>query len=155
MRRPHIFQYKGEFDFDATPEKLWTALGRTDHYERWWKWMREVKVEGPVPATGSSVEFDVVAPIPRRMRLKIDVVSALRPESIEAAVSGDLAGTATLRFLPSGNGSTAEVTWSVEVVQRTIRAAAVAMRPVLLWGQDWAVRVALRGFRRHLVEDGS
>lgn len=155
MPRAHIFEYAGKFDFDATPEELWTALGRTDNYEDWWTWMRDVKVTGSVPETGSSVDFGVVTPLPLRMQLRVEVVSALRPETIEATVSGDLSGNAALRFRPSGAGSTADVTWSVEVVKRAMRAAAVPMRPVLQWGQDWAVRVALRGFRRHLIENGS
>lgn len=144
--------FEGYYRFEASPEELWEALGRSDLYTRWFRWMRDVEVAGSVPERGSSVSFKVFAPIPYRIRLRVEVVSAVRPKRVHASVEGDLRGRASLALETEGTGSVVRVKWDVVVVGRALRPAMRVARPLLLRAQHWAVDVALRGFRRHLSE---
>ncbi len=113
--------------------------------------MRHLEVSGDPMAPGTSFAFLVVAPIPFTMRLRAEVAAASPPDRIEAKVSGDLAGEATMAFDSSPSGGTiADIGWDVEVVRPAFRPIARVARPILLWGQGWAVDIALREFRRHL-----
>jgi hypothetical protein len=123
----------------------------TEHYESWWPWMRHLEVDGEPMAPGTTFSFLVVAPIPFAMRLRARVTEADPPDRVEADVSGDLSGVATMTFAPSGRrGAVADISWDVEVVRPGLRPIARVTRPILLWGQGWAVDVAFREFRRHL-----
>lgn len=114
--------------------------------------MRHLEVRGTPLEPGTSFAFVVVAPIPFTMRLTAEVSAASPPDHIEAAVSGDLAGSATMTFEEASAGrSVADIGWEVEVVRPGLRPVARVARPILLWGQGWAVDVAFREFRRHLT----
>jgi hypothetical protein len=155
MGSPYVFDYRGEFRFeDADPDLLWDKLRQRDMYPEWWPWMRDLKATGTGIDPGVELDFLVVSPLPYRMRLKVRVADSTRPQAVDAQVDGHLRGTGKIRMWDEGAGATAvEVSWSVEVVDRAMRVGARVARPLIRWGQDWAVRVALRNFRNHLVAE--
>ncbi len=151
MGDPHVFSYRGTFELPLARHEAWEILGHTEHYQKWWPWMRHLEVDGEPLEPGTAFSFLVVAPVPFTMRLRVAVDSAREPEAIDARVEGDLGGRAALAFEEQGPDRTvAHIEWTVEVVKPTLRPVARVMRPLLLWGQNWAVDVALRGFRGHL-----
>jgi uncharacterized protein YndB with AHSA1/START domain len=153
MADHHVFAYRGSFEFPAAPGQTWDMLEQTHHYENWWPWMRDLRVRGEPLTNGTCFSFTVVAPIPFKMHLEVEISDSREPEHINAVIRGDLAGRASMSFEPSADGGTAsDIEWTVEVVEPRMRAAAPVIRPLLLWGQNWAVEMGLRGFRRHLDE---
>jgi carbon monoxide dehydrogenase subunit G len=150
---PYVFDYRGEFRFDLEADVLWAKLGSTDRYPEWWPWMRDLEVTGSPLEPGSEFRFKVVSPLPWTMRLAVAVARSERPRRVEAEVDGHLRGPAALVFTPEGDRTVVEVSWSVEVVDRAMRVGARVARPVIRWGQDWAIRTALRTFNEHLVEE--
>ncbi len=150
MADPHVFEFQGTFELPLTIEDTWAELERTDQYESWWPWMRHLEVTGEPLDPGTAFSFLVFAPIPVTMRMRAEVTSAEPPHRIEAAVSGDLRGSASMHFRTATVGTLADIQWQVEVVRPSIRSVARVTRPVLLWGQRWAVDIAIREFRRHL-----
>ena len=151
MGDPYVFTYGGAFELPLEPHEAWDTLGQSDHYQSWWPWMRHLEVDGRPLEPGSAYSFLVVAPIPFTMRLRVEVREAREPDSIEARIEGDLQGKANLVFEKQGAGRcVAQLGWTVEVVKPSLRPLVRVTRPLLLWGQSWAVAVALRGFRRHL-----
>lgn len=152
MGSPYDVSYRGSHDFAATPERLWQELARVDQFERWWPWMRDVRLDGAALEPGSRISFRVVPPVPFTMRIAVDVIDSNEPEWIEGAVSGDLSGSARLELRPRGAGSVCDVAWDVELADPKVRRIVHVARPVLLWAQRWAVEIALHGFRSHLSE---
>jgi len=71
-------------------------------------------------------------------------------------------GTAHILLSPRGTGTRADVAWTVEMRQRSMRMAARLASPLLRWGHDRVVEATVVSFRRHLersragtVEPGS
>jgi hypothetical protein len=155
MGSPYVFDYRGEFRFEDTdPDLLWDKLCQRDRYPEWWPWMRDLETTGEGIEPGAELDFVVVSPLPYRMRLNVRVVDSTRPQVVEAEVDGHLRGTGEIRMQDDEAGATdVEVSWSVEVIDRAMRVGARVARPLIKWGQDWAVRVALRNFRDHLGAD--
>lgn len=137
--------------FEAPPDVLWEELERVDMFERWWPWMKDVRLEGDPLTPGSVISFAVDPPVPYRMDIRVEVTKAQPGRFLEGSVSLDLLGTATLRFEPIAEHTSVRVRWDVELANRRIRAGIFIARPILLWAQRWAVEVALRGFRAHLA----
>lgn len=147
---PYRIAFEGSFAFPIPPERLWAALERTEDYPRWWRWMRDIEVTGDWPEEGSTLTFNVAAPIPYRLRLTVTVEEEASPRSVKAQVEGSLTGEGGLDLEPTSEGTNAQVGWDVEVTSRALRPMIGIARPILVRAQHWAVTVALRGFRRHL-----
>ena len=147
--------YSNEFHFSLSPEEMWESICRSDRFEHWWPWFRASNLEGDGIETGSVIEFQIVSPLPHDMTVRADIVDADQPHSLSAAISGDLVGEARLRFAPSAGGTKAEASWDLEVQHAALRVLARTTGPLLQKSHDWAVRVAVDGFRHHLRESAA
>ena len=147
---PYVMEYRGAHDFALAPEQVWEAIGHAEHFEGWWWWLGEMRFEGPGLVTGAVLHGVVSPPVPYRMRVRVHLDECRPPAEIDATVGGDLVGPATLRLWPYGEGTRAEVAWSLEMVQRPMRLAARMAKPLLQWGHDRVVDASVAGFRRHV-----
>ena len=147
---PYVMDYSGRFSFPVPPEELWSAIERLDQFERWWGWLGHLQVDGTGLQQGSVLRGTVSPPVPYRMRINVELTRSVRGELIDAVVSGDLAGDAHLRLRPDGQGTIADVAWSLEMLQRPMRLAARVAYPLLRWGHDRVVEATVSSFRRQL-----
>ena len=150
MGSPYVIEYAGGFSFPVPPQEVWSAIEHIERFETWWGWLRELRVEGPGLVAGSVLHGVVTPPLPYRMRLRVTLVASDPPRSIDASVHGDLVGHARLVLEPEGEGTRASVTWTIEMMQRPMRAAARVAAPLLRWGHDRVVAATVAGFRRQL-----
>ena len=139
---------------DASPEQVWEAIGHAEHFEGWWWWLGELRLDGEGLVPGALLHGLVSPPVPYRMRVTVHLDHCRAPSSIDATVAGDLVGPASLRLAPSTTGTRADVAWSLEMRQRPMRVAARVARPVLQWGHDRVVDATVAGFRRHVEAGG-
>jgi carbon monoxide dehydrogenase subunit G len=149
-RSAYVIDYAGRFDFPATPRQVWSAIEHFESYEAWWGWLRELQVEGPGLAAGLVLQGVVAPPLPYRMRLQVVLVGCEPRRSIDAVVEGDLAGHARLRLQPEGQGTRVDVAWTIEMMQPSMRLAALIASPLLHWGHDRIVDATVGSFRRQL-----
>ena len=143
-------QYRHAFEFARTPQELWDAMQEVDRFEAWWPWLEEFRLEGGSLHAGSVLHGVVAPPLPYRMRLRVELTRYEPPNRIDAVIHGDLEGLASIEIRPSGGGARAEVSWTVEMMQRPMRLAARFGRPLLQWGHDRVVESTVAGFRRRL-----
>ncbi len=141
-------RYRRSHSFTVDPESLWAALEQVDQFERWWPWFQEVEVAGAPLARGTVLSGVVAPPLPYRMRLDVELTDCRRPVAIDARVRGDLRGPARLRLRPEADGTTVDVEWSMEMMQRPMRLASRLAGPLLQWGHDRIVDMTVAGFRR-------
>jgi uncharacterized protein YndB with AHSA1/START domain len=147
---PTVIDYRRTFFFEATPEALWQALSEPHRFEAWWGWLGELRVEGEGLVDGAVLSGLVSPPVPYRMHVTVRLQRCRPPHRIDATVEGDLRGTAWLVLHPHEAGTSAEVAWRIEMMQRAMRLAARFASPLLRWGHDRVVDMTVAGFRRHL-----
>jgi hypothetical protein len=75
----------------------------------------------------------------------------IRPSLIDATVHGDLEGRARLELAQEGGETLASVAWTIEMMQRPMRATARFASPLLRWGHDRVVDATVSGLRRQLA----
>lgn len=148
---PYVIDYKGRFILDAPPRSIWRTIERWDEFESWWAWLNDFSIDGPGLSDGTVLSGVVAPPVPYRMRLHVDLGRCSPPHRIEAAVHGDLEGTALLVLDPVGQRTAAEISWSIEMMQRPMRLAARFARPLLTWGHDRVVDMTVASFRKQLT----
>jgi uncharacterized protein YndB with AHSA1/START domain len=147
---PYVIDFAGSFTLPAPPSRVWSRLAHVDEYESWWPWLKDVRVEGPGLVSGSTLDGTVAPPLPYRMRVRVTFVECVPPHAIHAAVVGDLQGSGRLLLRRTGTGTRADVTWTLELMQRSMRLVSRMGRPLMLWGQQRVVEATLAGFTRHL-----
>lgn len=153
MTSPYAVRHDGDELFALAPEDLWPELTDLRRFEKWWSWLREAELEPDEVATGSVLTFSIVSPLPYKLRCRVEFTNVIVAERIDASVSGDLKGWATLEMEAYEEGSRVWLQWELEPTQTPMRVLVRAARPLIVRTKDWAVDVALRAFRRH-VERG-
>lgn len=147
-------RHEARVSFRAPPEFVWRSLKRTDLFDEWWAWIRDVRLDGEALAEGSTISFTIDPPIPYRLRIAVHVTEAEEGRFLRGNVTGDLVGNATFELDGDDEASEVDIMWDVEIKSPVIRPVILIARPILLRAQLWAVDVALRGFRRYLAEEG-
>jgi uncharacterized protein YndB with AHSA1/START domain len=142
--------YRREYEFSISPAELWDVIEEVDQFETWWPWLEEFRLEGGSLEKGAVLHGVIAPPVPYRMRVRIELTRCEPPHSIEALIHGDLEGEASLEIRDRGIGSSVDVAWTVEMMQRAMRLADRMAHPLLQWGHDRVVEVTVAGFRRRL-----
>lgn len=151
--RDPTIDYDDAFWFALPPEQVWAAVERFDRFEAWWGWLREFRVEREGLVDGNVLRGTVVPPLPYRLRVTVRLERCEPPALIEATVDGDLRGRAALSLTPSGEGTDVGVRWSLAMVREPVRTAARVAYPVVRWGHDRVVEMAVAGFSRRVAAD--
>jgi hypothetical protein len=145
------FDYHQTFWFPQAPDELWRTLERYDDFESWWPWLRTFAADRPGMTTGNVLHGIVVPPVPYRLRLDVTLAECRKPELIRASVSGDVTGCAELRLTPIDGGSAVVADWSLEMTAPALRIATRVAYPLMLWGHNRVVDMAVSGFRRRAL----
>lgn len=148
--RAAVIEFCEQFRFAAPPDVVWASIERTNDFERWWSWLGDFRLDGPGLQAGSILVGVVTPPLPYRMRIQVVLAKCVKPESIDAAVHGDLEGTAHLTLASEGDGTLATAEWTIEMMQRSMRLAGRVAHPLLRWGHDRVVDATVAGFRRNV-----
>jgi hypothetical protein len=151
----HVIEYDGTFTFPVPAAELWAAMVQVDRFSSWWGWLHEFSVEGEELEPGTVLHGIVVPPLPYRMRLDVVVAECVPRRCITALVHGDLEGSARLTFDGDDAQTRAHATWTVKMMQRSMRLADAIAHPLLQWGHDRVVDATVDGFRRTLVNESA
>jgi hypothetical protein len=146
------FRFDRIWTFPVPPAELWAVLERTDDYVSWWSWLREFETDGL--RAGSRARCTIQSPLPYALHCDIHVL-AVEPEvSVSTQVGGDLRGPARLDLAGAETGSTARLSWSLELGNPVLARLARFGRPVMSWAHDVVVAIGVDQFRRHALTDG-
>jgi hypothetical protein len=150
----YVIEYDHAFAFPVSLATLWTTMCRVDLFSSWWGWLHGFSFEGTPLEAGTVLHGVVAPPVPYRMHLDVMLDECVPERRITASVHGDLEGVAGLLFDGDDVESRAQASWTLEMMQRPMRLAALVTPHILRWGHDRVVDATVDGFRRHLVEDG-
>lgn len=144
---------------DDPPDAVWRALEAVDHYQRWWPWLRAFDARGLTAGDRWSARIRV--PLPWALRFRLDLRSVAAPDRVEASLSGDIEGTASVTLAGSGAGSTIRLQSALTPRHRLLRAVNQLLPGVSRRVHDRVVDTAFRQFaerprpslRRRQVQD--
>lgn len=114
-------------------------------------WLRDFRADEDALVDGNVLHGTVVPPVPCRLHLNVRLRRCCRPRIIDAAVNGDLSWQAAPRLEDAGDGTRVAVAWSLEMNSAPLRIAARVAYPLMRWGHDQLVEMAVSGFRRRAL----
>lgn len=142
--------HRGVERFSLPPNELWIELTDAHRFERWWSWLRDLRLEPDRVETGTTMTFSIVSPLPYQMHCVVDFVEVVDHQRIRTVVAGDLRGWADLEIEPRDGGSEIVLEWELEPTQTPMRLLVRAARPLIMRTKDWAIDIALNAFRRNV-----
>jgi carbon monoxide dehydrogenase subunit G len=152
----YVIDFAGGFLVSAPAEVVWSVLEDVKYFDRSSPWLENLIIEAPGLRDGSVLQGTITTPLPYRIRLTINFEQCVPPCLIVATVHGDLAGEARLSLIADGQRTRAELRWTIEMMQRPMRAVARLAHPALRRGHDTVVQAAIRALTARAVElDGS
>jgi len=116
------FRFDRIWTFPVPPAELWAVLERTDDYVSWWSWLREFENDGLTP--GSRARCTIQSPLPYALHCDIRVLAVEPARSVATQIGGDLRGPARLDIARVDAGSTARLSWSLELGNPVLRSEA-------------------------------
>lgn len=143
------FRYDRSWRFDAPVDRVWEALAHTQDYPRWWRWLDDLDV-GRLE-TGSIATFRVRPPLPYSLRFVVRIDEVVEKERVDATVSGDVCGTATLVLSPTAPGTQARIMWQLELNRPVLRFIEPIAHRVMVVGHDLVMAWGVRQFRRRAL----
>ncbi|MGZ4442422.1 MAG: hypothetical protein ACXVXC_04620 [Nocardioidaceae bacterium] len=143
--------FRDAFWFPVAPTEMWETIERFDRFESWWAWLRDFGTDTDRLEAGNVLHATIVPPVPYRLRLDIRLESSLPPHVVQATIAGDVRGMALMRMEPVDAGTQVTVTWSLEMASTPLRIAALVAYPLMRWGHDRVVEMAVAGFRQQAL----
>jgi hypothetical protein len=123
---------------------LWAHLGDVRAYPSWWSWLRSF--DATRLAAGERWQCTVQPPLPYRVRFDVHLDVVEPCERIEARVSGDIAGTASLVIVGHGNASAVRLRSDLAPDSTWLRVASGLFGPVVRHGHQWVLDTGARQF---------
>lgn len=143
---PAPFTFDQRWLFAASPEEFWATVSQTERFPEWWSWLKEFHADGL--HEGASARAVIQAPLPYSLRLVIHVERVIPGAALDARITGDLEGPASLEIAPAGDGCTARLSWSLVLRDRWLSRMSRVARPAMTWAHDRVVDVGVRQFER-------
>ena len=147
------FRFDRVWTFPVPPADLWAVLERTDDYVSWWSWLREFSSDGL--HAGGRARCVIQGPVPYALRCDVRVLEVRPGVTVVTQVGGDLRGPARLDIAPDSAGSTARLSWSLELGNPVLDRLARVGRPVMAWAHDVVVALGVEQFRRRALAPGA
>lgn len=148
----YVLTLDNRYLFDGTPRQVFDTMAQVDDFPAWWRWLRDYEIEGGGLHPGGVLRGLVVPPIPYTFHVSIHVDHIEPGSSIRARLRGDLDGDAQVWLVDHPVGCELTIRWDVEMRKPSMRAAAKVARPLLVWGHDHVIEVAVDRFRGALAE---
>jgi hypothetical protein len=134
--------------------QVWDVISNVDAYRSWWPWLRRFQASGL--AEGERWHCEVQPPLPYIVRLQVHLVSVEAPTRIDADITGDVVGQATLTLMDEGEGCVAELSSTLAPRSPHLRWVARLASPIARFGHDWVLQSGARQFlQRAIVAAGT
>ena len=138
-----------EYRFDRTPQEVWDAIAQVDSYPQWWPWLRRFDAAGL--AVGERWRCTISPPVPYVLRLVLTIVEAHPPVRIDATVTGDIRGEASVELFGDGDGCRVRLRSSLAPARQPLRSVAALAPWLARRGHDWVLDTGSRQFRRRAL----
>lgn len=148
----YVLTLDNRYLFEGSPLDVFSTMAQVDDFPGWWKWLRDYEIHGGGLRAGGVLSGLVVPPIPYTFHVSIHVDDVDPGRNIRARLRGDLDGDAQVWLDDHPAGCELKIRWDVEMRKPAMRAAARFCRPLLVWGHDHVIDIAVRRFREALAQ---
>lgn len=143
----HRYEFSSRWLVASTPDETYAVLSRPDLYAEWWPEIRKAH------RTGDGVglmELRSALPLTLRFSLTRDVEDPVE-RRLKADVDGDIRGFVQWTVASGDDGSVIDFKQVVTLLHPIARRLDFALRPLMEWNHNRAMRGGSRGLGKHLA----
>jgi len=144
-----VFEFDRTWDLSVPSEQLWPIVAVPHRYCEWWSWLE--RFDADEFRVGADIPLVIKSPLWYRLHTVLHVDRLEPARWMDATVTGDLTGPASLMIRDTKQGCQVTVTWSLTVRRPDLRMMARVGRPVLLWAHQQIVDSALEDFEERVL----
>lgn len=137
--------YTGAFWFPIRLEDFWQLIEDFDRYQEWWPWLEAFTADQDGLVAGNVLRATILPPVPLRIRIQVRFHRCQWQSLTEASITGDLRGHASLSFDEQRGGTRVRAVWTLVPASKAVRVATRVARPLIGWGHDRVVDMAVTG----------
>jgi hypothetical protein len=131
-------------------QDVWKLISDVSRYRSWWPWLRAF--DAAALAEGEEWRCHVQPPMPYLVRFCVVIDHVELAALVQATVTGDVVGQATLMLDDADVGCTATLHSSLAPGNRALRLVSRFAAPVARFGHDWVLDSGARQFIGRAVE---
>ena len=142
----HHYEFSSRWVVPSAPDETYVVLSRPDLYAQWWPEIRKAE------QTGDGVglmELRSALPFTLRFSLTRDVEDPVA-RRLKADVDGDIRGYVQWTVTAGDDGSVVDFQQVVTLQHAVARRLDFALRPLMQWNHDRAMRGGSRGLARYM-----
>jgi Polyketide cyclase / dehydrase and lipid transport len=128
----------------------WSLISDVSRYRSWWPWLRGF--DGAALAKGEEWRCQVQPPVPYLVRFGVVIEDVEEAARVEARVTGDVVGRATLTLEDDPAGCMAELHSTLAPGNTALRVVSRFAAPVARFGHDWVLDSGARQFIARAAE---
>jgi uncharacterized protein YndB with AHSA1/START domain len=132
------------YDLPVSPAAVWELISDVGAYRSWWSWLRVFDAGGL--ESGEEWRCVVQPPLPYLVRFGVVIERADPPHLVQARVTGDVVGTATLALHENESGCTATLSSTLAPGNPLLRMMSRLAAPMARFGHDWVLDSGARQF---------
>lgn len=137
--------YTGAFWFPFPVDDFWQLIEDFDQYQERSPWLETFTADQDGLVAGNVLRATILPPVPLRLRIQVRFHSCQRLSFTDASITGDMRGHASLSFDEKRGGTRVRADWTLEPVSNAVRVATRLARPLVGWGHDRVVAMAVSG----------
>lgn len=137
--------YSEAFWFPIRVDDFWQLIEDFERYQERWPWLEAFTADQDGLVAGNVLRATILPPVPLRVRIQVCFHSCQRLSLTEAGITGDLQGHASLSFDEHNGGTRVRADWTLEPASKSVRLATRVARPLVRWGHDRVVDMAVTG----------
>jgi hypothetical protein len=147
--RDCVFEFDRTWDLSVPPAQLWSAVAVPRRYCQWWNWLE--RFEADEFKVGSDIPLVIKSPLWYRLHMTLHVDQLDPGRSMDATISGDLVGPASLLIRQTKQGCEVGIAWHFVLARPDLKLVARVGRPVLVWAHQQIVDSALADFEDRVL----
>ncbi|WP_216844077.1 hypothetical protein [Phytoactinopolyspora alkaliphila] len=117
----------------------------------WWPWLESIDVRRSDGLVGSTAHCVWKSPVGFRLSMTVRLNDADPSRRVDLVVTGDVAGTAVVRFCEAGDGTRIDVAWQVTTERAWMNVTGPLLWPVFTWGHRVVMNAGERGLNAMLA----
>jgi hypothetical protein len=144
-----VFDFERTWDLPISADRLWAVVAVPHRYCEWWNWLE--RFDGDEFRVGADLPLVIKSPLWYRLHTVLHVDRLAPARWMDATVSGDLTGPASLMIRDTKQGCEVSIAWSLTLQRHDLRMVARFGRGMLIWAHQQIVDSALADFEERVL----
>jgi hypothetical protein len=134
------YNLASRWQFNATPDQVWQAIGDPKVWSQWWSSVSVQMVPSESPTCPEAARCTWRTPLGYRLTVILTPTLLQAPTLSEFTANGELVGNGTCRLFATASKTNVNITWNVATTKPWMNQFAFLLGPAFRINHAWIMR---------------